>query len=541
MNKIIQLTKIFYKSNKNENTNMPLMIFIGLLLYAVFGIPIGMLVSTIYEPLKAYNLVHVILITAFTSISTMTIFVSFASIINQFYFSKDIEALLPLPLRAYEILVPKFILVMVNVYSFNGAIFLPVYFVYGVKSSATILYYLYGIIIFFTLPIIPLAITTIITMILMKFINFGRYKNIMKTIGGTIGASLGLIINIALRKVDNITDSSQNLAQSLVGGNSFVDKFGSLFSQVKLSANALIFNSELKGLLNIVMFIALNLIVFGLLMIICEKIYLKTIVGMNENYSKKQKMSKEKLESSTLKGSPIKAFALKEIRVILRTPAFITSCIMSNLVGTLIIGFSFFNRGISQHMLITLNDPSIGLYLCGGVAMLFFVAGSNLAATSTISREGNNIYVYKYLPIDYKDQLLGKLIGCILINIIPTIVILLIGIILIKIPVLMMIAMIIFSILILIQGGLLGVIYDVKAPNLSWQNEAKAVSSKPEMMGISIAKFIALGAMALLIYIFKLKFLETVIVISISLAVWNYFLIKRFNKETPEDFEKLLG
>lgn len=541
MNKIIQLTKIFYKSNKNENTNIPLIIFIALFLYAIFGIPIGMLVSAIYEPLKAYNLVNVILITAFTLMSTMTIFVSFASIINQFYFSKDIEALLPLPLRAYEILVSKFILVIVNVYSFNGAIFLPVYFVYGVKSSATILYYLYGIIIFFTLPIIPLAITTIITMILMKFINFGRYKNIMKTIGGTIGASLGLIINIALRKVDNITDSSQSLTQSLVGGNSFVDKFGSLFSQVKLSANALMFNSELKGLLNIVMFIALNLIVFGLLMIICEKIYLKTIVGMNENYSKKQKMSKEKLESSTLKGSPIKAFALKEIRVILRTPAFITSCIMSNLVGTLIIGFSFFNRGVSEHMLITFNDPSIGLYLCGGVAMLFFVAGSNLAATSTISREGNNIYVYKYLPIDYKDQLLGKLIGCILINIIPTVVILLIGIFLIKVPVLMMVAMIVFAILILIQGGLLGVIYDVKAPNLSWQNEAKAVSSKPEMMGISIAKFIALGAMALLIYIFKLKFLETVIFVSIGLAVWNYFLIKRFNKETPEDFEKLLG
>jgi|GEM_PF-3525499 len=535
MNKIIQLTKIFYKSNKNENTNMLLIIVLGLFLYAVIGIPIGMLVSAIYGPLKAYNLAHAILITAFTLMSTMTIFVSFASIINQFYFSKDIEALLPLPLRAYEILVSKFILVMVNVYSFNGVIFLPVYFVYGVKSSATILYYLYGIIIFFTLPIIPLAITT------MKFINFGRYKNLMKTIGGTIGASLGLIVNIALRKVDNITDSPQNLAQSLVGGNSFVDKFGSLFSQVKLSANALTFNNELKGLLNIAMFILLNLIVFGLLMIICERIYLKTIVGMNENYSKKQKMSKEKLKSSTLKGSPIKAFALKEIRVILRTPAFITSCIMSNLIGTLIIGFSFFNRGVSQHILITLNDPSIGLYLCGGVAMLFFVAGSNLAATSTISREGNNIYVYKYLPIDYKDQLLGKLIGCILINIIPTIVILLIGIILIKIPVLMMVAMIIFSILILIQGGLLGVIYDVKSPNLSWQNEAKAVKSKPEMIGISIAKFIALGAMALLIYIFKLKFLETVIFISIGLAVWNYFLIRRFNKETPEDFEKLLG
>jgi ABC-2 type transport system permease protein len=70
---------------------------------------------------------------------------------NTFYFSDDVENLLPLPIKSSHILGAKFIIVTIYEYLTGCLIFLPILIVYGVKSGGGILYYFYALLIFLTL------------------------------------------------------------------------------------------------------------------------------------------------------------------------------------------------------------------------------------------------------------------------------------------------------------------------------------------------------------------------------------------------------
>ena len=66
---------------------------------------------------------------------------------NVYFFSKDLEVLLPLPIKAEELLISKFNTILINLY-FSEFIF--VFFpliIYGICTYAGIIYYLYLILI----------------------------------------------------------------------------------------------------------------------------------------------------------------------------------------------------------------------------------------------------------------------------------------------------------------------------------------------------------------------------------------------------------
>jgi hypothetical protein len=63
---------------------------------------------------------------------------------SSFYFSKDVESLLPLPLKPRQIVGAKFLAVAAYEYLITAAIFLPIMIIYGIKSASGVLFYIYG-------------------------------------------------------------------------------------------------------------------------------------------------------------------------------------------------------------------------------------------------------------------------------------------------------------------------------------------------------------------------------------------------------------
>ena len=87
---------------------------------------------------------------------------------NVYYFSKDIELILPLPIKPVDLLIAKLNTIIINTYFFELIFILFPLIIYGIYISAGMWFYLYGIILLLIFPVLPALVVSIIMMILMK-------------------------------------------------------------------------------------------------------------------------------------------------------------------------------------------------------------------------------------------------------------------------------------------------------------------------------------------------------------------------------------
>ena len=155
MNKYMVLTKVLLKNGSNsvsmkKNSKIKkaalwILILLALLptikLFSIF-------VSSAYDYLYKIGQQGLILS---LGISFTSIFIFFFAIfysINVLYFSKDIDLLIPLPLKPCQILLSKFTVILIYEYLTEAFILLPILLVYGYKSSGNLLYFIYSVILF---------------------------------------------------------------------------------------------------------------------------------------------------------------------------------------------------------------------------------------------------------------------------------------------------------------------------------------------------------------------------------------------------------
>jgi len=104
-----------------------------------------------------------------------------------------------------------------------------------------------------------------------------------------------------------------------------------------------------------------------------------------------------------------------------------------------------------------------------------FAASANAIAASSISREGKNLYITKFLSMSYISQIVAKALSGVFFSTISAIVIAIVAAILLKLN----LAVTIFIVIAGIAGTLFisfaGVMVDLLNPKLDWDSEQKAV------------------------------------------------------------------
>ena len=122
MNKIVSLTKVLIKNsfqkynenNKNKNIvgKVILYILLGAYLMGIFAFLSYGLISTLKQANQESMFIGIFLL----GLALLTIIQSIISATNVFYFSKDIEYILPLPLKPKEILISKLNVILITEY-----------------------------------------------------------------------------------------------------------------------------------------------------------------------------------------------------------------------------------------------------------------------------------------------------------------------------------------------------------------------------------------------------------------------------------------
>lgn len=544
MSKYIILTKALLKNgNGLLNDDKKKKIKAIAIAAAIIAACIPTIIAFIYFIESAYDMLYKInqqgLI--FTvGINFTFIFIFFFAIfysLNVMYFSKDIENLLPLPLKPWHIIASKFTITLLYEYLTEAAILLPLFIIYGLKGHIGAIYYVYCVILFLTIPIIPLSMASILNILIMRFTNMGNHKDLLKIIGGILAMVLGIVFNMKMQKLGTSGMNQQQIFNMLSeGNNSLVGISSKVFPGASEAVKAIVFSGSFIGLKNIILFLIITLCTLSIFLILGEKLYFKGVIGISEAPSARRKLNNKDLQKVSRKSSPIKSLVIKELRILFRTPIYFMNCIIMNFLWPVFLLIPFFTEPEVfknfKRLVPVINDTKwIGIIIIISLAAGIFITSSNLITSTAISREGSNLFVSKYIAIGYDVQLIAKVLSGAIMGAVGVVSMLLMVLFLIKLPLYMLLIVFVSSLPGILFSAMFGIMIDVAFPKLNWDNEVKAVKQNFNgfiaiMVGIGISVLMAIAAINLNFDKFVMSIIAILLFLIIDCILYKIIVTK---------------
>lgn len=536
MNKIINLTKVFLKtsfSNMNTQMGMPSKSnkIVSKILYAVLFLYLAAIVALfsggMVESLKIINQQEIfiglilLVVTAFCVIQTI-----FSSI-NVFYFTKDNEYILPLPLKPYEIILARTNVLIITEYIVTVLIgFIPL-LVYGVLTSASMSYYLLMFVALVLVPILPILLVSIIVMIIMSFAKITKNKNKFQLIATILVLSIVVALSLSTTKLqDDITN--EQLAHMLVEANGMVDLLKGYFPTLDYAINSLTSDSivvALFELLKVLVFTISGVIVY---VFIAQKIYFKGLVG--NLFSSSSKKKNIKINTNKYNNSKLyKSYISKEFKCLIRNPVFFMQCLLpAILIPLLMIVMVILQmkNSITPQMSEQLNSFNGNTFIvaCVILGIIQFFSMFIYIAITAISRDGKNAIFMKYIPVSLYKQYIYKCIPNIVMGSITSIISIVVANIILKLDMLMIVLVFIAAIIMNVAESIILIIIDLKRPKLEWDSEYAVVKQNFNLIFPMIISMIAIFIIILAgVFLTNINVYIGIIILSLIFAIILYF------------------
>lgn len=553
MNKTLALTRILLKNGTGQlsKRGKPIKQFLvpALLLVALLPltIAIGNLVSMFYDALDSIGQGGVVLGLGLALASLVVFMFGIFYVITVFYFAQDVEHLLPLPLRPGQIVTAKFLTVLLYEYLTLLVLLVPLLIVFGVKINGGVLYYLYAVLVYLALPVVPLVLASVIAMAIMSFAGVARNKDRFRMYGGIAAVLASFGLNMFIQRSLNKAMKPEQVQEMLLGGNNaFVDFATRSFPSVKLAANALLGESQLAGAAWLVLFVGLTALFYFVFVLLAQRFYFKGVMGISETGARRIRLSGSQLDKQTSQQSALKALVTKELRILMRTPPFFLNCVLMSFLWPVLMLIPIMTQPDFREMIgmvRTLFDSaaSSALVPAIGLAMLLFVSGANATSSTAISREGAGFFVSKYLPVPYAGMIAAKVVSGWLITMIGALLILAVALFLLQLPLSFILLMLAIAVAATLFTCLTGIMIDLWLPKLVWDNEQKAV--KQNMNGL-FNMLVSIAFAAALFYLVNwlgLGLWAAAIALLVAVIVADLLLVRVLRAKGETWFGKIEG
>lgn len=490
--KIIKdLTKIFLKSayqdiniiNKETKKINKRSVFVWLIL--IVSLALFYISNEIIKALVSSGYPEVFLSIYFLVLAIFIMFQTILVCTNIFYFSKDIELILPFPIKPVNLLIAKFNTLICTLYV-SEAIFgiIPIC-IYGILTHSTLLFYIYAVLIFIFFPVFLALVLSIIMMFVMKISKFIKNKEIFQTIitlllvTSIFIVEYNVINNIFIQNKEiEIVENNFQIADKFIEFNNKIETSNKLFLVINPAVKVLK-NSNLQNIFEIIKIILIDFITFIIFIFIGKKTYLKDILK-NTSYLIKTSNKGINLYKKCKKNIIFKAYIKKEFKNLFRNSMVFMQCVypmIISLITVIIISIILLpklnevlnNPDIKQLIGNLEFDLSIVYIILSGIQVLFMISPASL---TSISRDGKNAGFMKYIPISYFRQILYKGLPQIFINSISVIII--VGILYYAFPSIGIVNVLLVFISSMILNALNSysmIIVDLLNPKLEWDSE----------------------------------------------------------------------
>jgi len=478
MTRFWALTKVAMKTslvgNDQGKSTKPWVQPLIFLIFGVFVAPLMVMgVQNIHGPLAVFGFQSLIPTLVVILLSVLMMGFSFMQIIEVFFYANDIEYLLPLPFKSWEILMAKFVTIMWIPYGIALMLYLPVMITFGVLEGSGAVFYIWMALSFFFIPLYPTILMCLLLMVLMRVTNLGKYRDQIRTVMLLLVSFSGLFTNLAIQRLDFEALDMQMLMDLPV-----VRVLRVLFQPVLLAIDGIL--DPVGNGYRLAGSFALTLIALLIFIGVSESLYFKSVAGFNQVGKSKSTIKEGHLR---VKGARFQLVA-RDFRNMLRTPAFAISCLITPISLPFIVLISFFSGdgGISEMAgMLTADlfvEPYSAIFLGIVFAAFFFFTATNTMAYSSISREGKSFGAFKYLPISLDDLIMSKLAVAIGYNLLIEWALITGFAVFFRVPWHLALSLYVFTGLSVVFHSLLGFYLDFSKPNLDWDSEKGATNGR---------------------------------------------------------------
>lgn len=413
MNSFISLAKTFVKANRmSEATDkgqkikiIILSVFSVVFIFLPVILGVGVFVNVITKTLQPIGLTTFGLELLLYILCLFSIVFGINVVFSEFYFSSDLEYILPLPLRAMQIVGAKFLAIFHMENIMQIALIISCIVGFGLASKMSVFGWVVSIIGIITLPILALIYCAIISMIIMSVTKFIRNKEIIQRLSVFIIFLLliAIVASISSMQTLDIEDAIRKMA---TGSENYFNVLSVIFPNVYFFVKSM--STSSIGALGI--YLGINIVAIIIMLVVAELCYYKGLIGLSSGIS----TMKIKDVDSLLKRNKVcgqgYAYFMKEVKTLLRTPTYFTNCVAVNFIWPIFVYaiYKLAFKGITIEQIRTsYNENELGIqliFVLGIVAIAILTTALNSISSNALSREGKHFQFIKYIPVDYKLQ-----------------------------------------------------------------------------------------------------------------------------------------
>lgn len=345
--KVWALTKVFLKcsfanmGSKKETNNKKQNSLKWILLYSFLMIYMGTIMGTLsfgmISSLKIIGQEQVFLSLFFLALGVLFLIQSVASCMNIFYFSKDIEYVLPFPVKPIQILMAKFNVMLITEHIVGIMFGLVPLILYGILTGANILYYILAIIALLAFPILPIVIAAILVMAIMSFAKLTKDRDKFQVIATILIIVIVIGMQFMLNGQEELTD--EQIALKLVEANGMADMVSGYIPTLKPITNALTAPEVGNSILEMAKVIGITFAFYVIFILIGQKLYLRGALSSRSGGGTKQQ--KINIEKAYRRKRISISYVIKEIKILFRNPIYFTQCILPSLLMPIVFLVAF--------------------------------------------------------------------------------------------------------------------------------------------------------------------------------------------------------
>ncbi len=439
-----------------------------------------------------------LLVTMAVMLTTLgTLILAFFFILSSLYLGRDAAYIAALPVKSRTVLGAKLAQVWVSESLIDAVILLPACIQYGLRVGESAGFYLRMVIVWLTIALIPIAIISFGSALLIRISALWKHRELVATVGGIAFFIAYMFLMMNLGQVTGDSAEGGEMIQNFILNNGKrIDSMTEMFPSARWAV---------KGMLGdwgqLALFVLLSLAAIALTVWLLGFVYRKLSLLQTETPSAQGKKGIQK--GAFQEGNAFKANAKREFLQILRVPSYAMNILpiavmplVMTIMMTVIIGKNIGDNGEGLALLFDqLENKAIVMGIL--TAIMAYMAGMNPALSTAVSREGKGHDILIGLPVSPRTLIRSKFVvgyglclGGVLLASIALLVIF-------PAAALEVVMAFILCALFSYANSAMALSHDVKHPKLTWVTEQEAVKQNYGVlisMLVSWGILIALGA-----------------------------------------------
>ncbi len=520
MNNILSLLKIefsksFSKNSMKQNKAKSIS-FLGIVgLVVILGIVLSSLYSYIYgqifiEAAKQQEIelsrAIVPLVILFSSVASMLTFFSGLTQSRGILIGHDYDMLVSLPIRKRDIIASKVINLYLVELLYSSIIMIP----HGIVVSILVnngMFVLIGILLAIFISALPLVFSILFAFISSLIADKFKYGNIISII--LYAVFIGAIFSVSF--MTSSSKSSQDMAMAFTTASN-ISKWinpSIIFVEMALYDN----------LLYLLVFIGISIASLVLVTLVLSLFYDKLhemIHSVKANYKYERKELKSKKELKALFGIEVRRLVSSKMYFLNSVAGLIVSVLMTVMMSMMFSKYSPFSP--NEEFLKLIHDYAF----IGGIVIMFGIGMSNTCSVA-ISIEGQNFWLVKTLPINYKKYMWAKLLLALVISVPISLICSTVMVVFLLPDWYSIIAIYLIPILFVCVTILISLLINLTYYKLKWKSEQEVVKNS---MAVVLSMFVGFGIEIVLSgVLFGLGIVNAILAIFLSIGILLVALI----------------